>query len=148
MVASSRRSGYRFLPKVAIADVAFAVRGADLHSLFESAARALTEVMVDRRTLVSRVEKRVELGPAAPDILLYDLLTQLIVMKDVDSLLFKSFRVSLTSGRRPKLRAVMKGEKIDRDRHALRNDVKAVTMHMFGIKGKAGSFEATVVLDI
>ena len=45
----------------------------------------------------------------------------------------------------------MRGEEIDRERHALRNDVKAVTMHMFGVKkarGKGGRWEATVVLDI
>ena len=48
------------------------------------------------------------------------------------------------------LDCVMLGEEIDRERHALRNDVKAVTMHMFGVKkkGRRGWWEATVVLDI
>ncbi|HUI00216.1 MAG TPA: archease [Nitrososphaerales archaeon] len=142
------RSGYRFLPDVALADIAFAARGDSLSALFEAAARALTEVMVDRRTLVGRVERRVNLGPSPPDILLYDLLTQLIVIKDVDSLLFKTFKVTLGPGKEPSLTCVMRGEEIDRDRHALRNDVKAVTMHMFGVKKKAGRWQATVVLDI
>ncbi|MDA4117238.1 MAG: archease [Thaumarchaeota archaeon] len=145
-----RHSGFTFLPNVALADVAFAVRADSLPALFESSARGLTEVMVDRRSLVARIEKKVELGPASVDILLYDFLTELIVMKDVDSLLFKEIKVSFSPGKDKKITSRMRGEEIDRDRHKLRNDVKAVTMHMFGVKKKAkgDGWEATVVLDI
>ncbi len=119
--------------------------------MFESAARALTEVMVDRRTVVGRVKRRIDVRSPTVDRLLYDFLTELIVIKDVDSLLFKDFKVSMISGREQRLSCDMRGEEIDRERHALRNDVKAVTMHMFGVKkaeGKGGRWEATVVLDI
>ena len=146
-----RTSGYRYLSKVALADVAYVARGDSLSTLFEAAARALTEVMVDRRTLAARVERRVEVVSPSVDRLLYDFLSELIVIKDVDSLLFKEFKVAIESGKKEKLACVMKGEEIDRERHALRNDVKAVTMHMFGVKkqkGKRGRWEATVVLDI
>ena len=147
-----RHSDYRFLSNIALADIAFVARADSLPSLFESAARALTEVMVDRKTVVGRVARRIEVRSPTVDRLLYDFLTELIVIKDVDSLLFKDFRVSIASGREEqKLTCEMRGEEIDRERHALRNDVKAVTMHMFGVKkarGKAGRWEATVVLDI
>jgi SHS2 domain-containing protein len=152
LVSTGRRhSDYRFLSNIAIADIAFVVRGDSLPSLFESAARALTEVMVDRKTVVGRVDRRVELRSPTVDRLLYDFLTELIVIKDVDSLLFKDFKVSVVSASEPRLSCEMRGEEIDRERHALRNDVKAVTMHMFGVKkveGRGGRWEATVVLDI
>ena len=150
MVSQGRRhSDYRFLSNIALADVAFVARGASLPSLFEAAARALTDVMVDRRTVVGRVERRIDVKSPSVDRLLYDFLTELIVIKDVDSLLFKDYKVSITS-RGHALACVMRGEEIDRERHALRNDVKAVTMHMFEVKkkGKLGWWEATVVLDI
>jgi protein archease len=147
-----RHSDYRFLSNIALADVAFVVRADSLPSLFESAARALTEVMVDRKTVVGRIGRRFELRSPTVDRLLYDFLTELIVIKDVDSLLFKDYRVSIASARaEQRLACEMRGEEIDRERHALRNDVKAVTMHMFGVKRareKAGRWEATVVLDI
>jgi len=146
-----RHSDYRFLSNIALADIAFVARGDSLPALFESAARALTEVMVDRRTVVGRVERKIELTSPSVDRLLYDFLTELIVIKDVDSLLFKEFKVLVLPGKEKRLECVMRGEEIDRERHALRNDVKAVTMHMFGVKkaqGKAGRWEATVVLDI
>lgn len=143
-----RRSDFRFLSNIALADVAFVARGSTLPSLFESAARALTEVMVDRRTVVGRIERRLEVSSPTIDRLLYDFLTELIVLKDVDSLLFKDFSVRIEpEGAR--LTCEMRGEEIDRERHSLRNDVKAVTMHMFGVKKVRGKgWEATVVLDI
>ena len=152
MVSKGRRhSDYRFLSNIALADVAFVARADSLPSLFESAARALTEVMVDRRTVVGRLPRRIELRSPTVDRLLYDFLTELIVMKDVDSLLFKDFKVAIVPGLEPRLSCEMRGEEIDRERHGLRNDVKAVTMHMFGVKkvgGHAGGWEVTVVLDI
>jgi len=145
------RSGFRFLSNIALADIAFVARADSLPALFECAARALTEVMVDRRTVVGRVERTIEVTSPSVDRLLYDFLTELIVIKDVDSLLFKEFKVSIVPGKVRKLSCEVRGEEIDRARHALRNDVKAVTMHMFGVKepkGKSGRWEATVVLDI
>ncbi len=149
---AARHSSFRFLSNIALADIAFVARADSLPRLFETAGRALTEVMVDRRTVVGRLERRIEL--ASPDIerLLYDFLTELIVIKDVDSLLFKDFHVSISPKKKgQRLTCVLRGEEIDRARHALRNDVKAVTMHMFGVKrdkARPGWWEATVVLDI
>src|ERR1700731_1591624 len=112
----ARRAGFRFLSNIALADIAFVARGSSLSSLFETAARALTEVMVDRKTLVARAERKLELKSPSIDRLLYDFLTELIVIKDVDSLLFKDFQVSIISGKEPRLKCHMRGEEIDRQR--------------------------------
>src|SRR5438309_10816214 len=138
---------FRFLDNVAIADVAFEATGRTLPALFESCARALTEVMVDRRSVTPRKIEKIILTSDSTENLLYDFLTDLIIRKDVDSILFSDFRVSLdNSGTR--LECLARGEVIDRKRHRLRNDVKAVTTHLFGIRRSAQGFSATVVLDI
>ena len=141
------RPSYRFLPDVALADVAFAARGDSPEALFEGCALAMTDVMVDRRSLRPTVKRELSMTADDLDGLLYDFLTQIIIMKDVDSLLFRSFRPQI-SKRLDRLSCKMEGEPIDRARHKLRNDVKAVTMHMFGIKREGGLWKATVVLDI
>ena len=138
---------FRFLDNVAIADVAFEARGRTLPALFESCARALTEVMVDMTSVKPRKVEKITLTSDGTENLLYDFLTDLIIRKDVDSILFRDFRASLDeSGRR--LECVARGEVIDRKRHRLRNDVKAVTTHLFGIRKTARGYSATVVLDI
>jgi SHS2 domain-containing protein len=138
---------FRFLPDVALADVAFEARSTSSKGLFEACAAALTSVMVDRRTVVPRVQKSIAVSSEDLDRLLYDFLTELIIAKDIDSLLFREFRVTVDEGACT-ARCTAKGEPIDRIRHKLRNDVKAVTMHMFGIKHEGDRWTATVVLDI
>lgn len=138
---------FRFLPDVALADIAFEAESATPEGLFESCALAITDIMVDPKTLVGSVERRFALEAPDLDRLLYDFLTELIVVKDVDSLLFLTFEVELKLDV-PSLKVVARGEAIDRRRHSLRNDVKAVTMHLFGIKHDGGRWRTTVVLDI
>jgi SHS2 domain-containing protein len=138
---------YKFLPDVAIADIAFEADSSTLHGLFETCARALTGIMVDPHTLRTKESRTITLSAEGLDRLLYDFLTELIIAKDVDSLLFREFAVDVAPDGKS-LKAVAKGEPIDRRRHTLRNDVKAVTMHMFGVQHVLQKWKATVVLDI
>ena len=138
---------YRFLPDIAIADIAFEADSPSADGVFESCAKALSDIMVDPKTLRPRLTKEFALTSVNLDRLLYDFLTELIVVKDVDSLLFKDFQVKVSPDG-TSLRAAARGEPIDRKRHTLRNDVKAVTMHMFGVTHIGKRWKATVVLDI
>lgn len=138
---------FRYLPDVALADVAFEAESETVGGLFEVCAEAITDIMVDPRTLRSKVSRDFALASGDLDRLLYDFLTELIIAKDVDSLLFKKFDVKVDV-RGCSLKATAKGEPIDRGRHKLRNDVKAVTMHMFGVRREGSKWSATVVLDI
>ena len=138
---------FKFLPDVAIADIAFEAASDTLDGLLTTCAEAMTDIMVDPTSLRSKEERTISLEAEDQDRLLYDFLTELIILKDVDSLLFKDIAVKSSDEGR-KMTATLRGEPIDRERHVLRNDVKAVTMHMFGVKHEAGAWKATVVLDI
>ena len=138
---------FKFLPDVALADIAFEAESDTVDGLFETCALAITDIMVDPTTLRSKAQRTLTLESEDMDRLLYDFMTELIVMKDVDSLLFREFKVKV-SAKGTSMTAVAKGEPIDRERHRLRNDVKAVTMHLFGVKHQGGKWKTTVVLDI
>ena len=138
---------FKFLPDVALADVAFEAESESVNGLFETCAMAITDIMVAPRTLRLSTEKSFALESESLDRLLYDFMTELIVTKDVDSLLFGEYKVRVSPGGTT-LTAVAKGEQIDRGRHRLRNDVKAVTMHLFGVKHQGKTWKTTVVLDI
>lgn len=138
---------FKFLPDVALADIAFEAESKTVNGLFESCAMALMDIMVDPKTLRATVTRKIPLKSDDLDRLLYDFLTELIVMKDVESLLFSEIHVNVSSAG-TELAAEARGEPIDRVHHVLRNDVKAVTMHMFGIRQEGRKWKATVVLDI
>ena len=113
---------FRFLPDVALADVAFEAESDSVDGLFETCGMALTDIMVDPGTLGATAERSVSLESEDLDRLLYDFMTELIVMKDVDSLLFGRFRVQV-SPKGTSLTAVLSGEPLDWGRHRLRNVV-------------------------
>ena len=136
---------FKLLPDVALADIAFEAVSDTVDGLFETCALAITDIMVDPKTLRASTSRKFALESENLDRLLYDFLTELIVVKDVDSLLFKEFKVGISGF---SLTATARGEPIDRGRHRLRNDVKAVTMHLFGIKREGANWKTTVVLDI
>ncbi len=138
---------FKFLPDVALADIAYEAEATSVNGLFAACALALSDVMVDPKTLRPRVTKTIALTSEDLDRLLYDFLTELIIIKDVDSLLFRDVKVDVDPDGKT-LAATLRGEPIDRKRHNLRNDVKAVTMHMFGVSHERNDWKATVVLDI
>jgi len=142
---------YRFIEGLTVADIAFEARGKTPEELFTSAGLAVTATQVEDLQTVRGTESRsLDLTSKAIDLLLFNFLQELIYWKDVDLLLFQSFDLSIRQ--KPdggySLTGSGRGEPIDRSRHPLRVDVKAVTMHKFEVTSDASGWKATVVLDI
>ena len=127
------------------ADVMFECYGKNLNELFENSAIATTDVMVSRRTVGKRIKKEIKIENKRIDSLLFDFLEELIYLKDAEELLFKEFKVSIKEG---KLKAICSCEKIDREKHILKLDVKAVTLHKFEVRQVGKKWIATFILDI
>jgi len=138
---------WNVLDRVAIADCALEVHGADLDDLFATAARALADVMVDPATASHDVERTVWLEARALDLLLYEWLSELIFLKDSEQLVFPEVVVSVRAAP-PALTARLTGGRIDPPRTALRADPKAVTFHQFALEPRGSGWYARVVIDI
>jgi SHS2 domain-containing protein len=141
---------YRYLPDIAIADVAFEAWAETLEELFLAAADATMNVMVSDLAAIVEHETRVlAAADEEADMLLFQLLQELIFYKDAERLLLRVRRVGIrqdASGYA--LQADAWGEEIDPLRHDLVVDVKAVTLHRFRLAQTERGWEATVILDI
>jgi SHS2 domain-containing protein len=141
---------YRYLPDIAIADVAFEAWAETLEELFLAAADATMNVMVSDLAAIVEHETRVlAAADEEADMLLFQLLQELIFYKDAERLLLRVRRVGIrqdASGYA--LQADAWGEEIDPSRHDLVVDVKAVTLHRFRLAQTERGWEATVILDI
>lgn len=137
--------GYRFLGEIATADIAFEADGKTLEELFINSALALEDSMVDLKGVGEKDKKIIEIENKDIENLLYDWLAELIFLKDSEDLLFSKFNIKIENN---KLNAECFGEKIDRKKHSLRNDVKAVTLHRFKIEETDKGWKASVILDI
>jgi len=141
---------YRFLEHIATADVAFEARGTTREELFISCTEALLHTMVHDPADVKREqESAIRLEHAELDLLLYSFLAELVFFKDARQVLLHVDTITIGEAEGMlRLEAVMKGERIDTQRHRLIVDVKAVTLHRFLVVREEDEWRATVVLDI
>lgn|SRR5574341_22802 len=139
---------FKFLEKIAIADIAFEAYGKTREELFVNCAKATFEAMVDLKTVTPTLTEKINLeNKNLPD-LLFDWLSELVYLKDYRGMVFKDFSVIIDQNSNYRLEAEAKGEKINPQKHKLRADVKAVTYHLFEVKKTNRLWKAKVILDI
>ncbi|MFQ6106467.1 MAG: archease [Thermoplasmata archaeon] len=125
------------------ADVAVKAYGKDLNEIFENAALGMFNVMTDTSTVRSVGEYKVEVESNNLEGLMVDWLSELLFLFDTQEVFLSEFDVEIEGN---KLTASVRGEKMDKERHPLKSDVKAATYHMLEIDMEKGY--AIVLLDI
>lgn len=141
---------YRYLEEIATADVAFEAWGATPEDTFLAAADATLNTMVEDIGTVAPLKRRVfSLAADSLDLLLFELLQELVYLKDAERLLLRvrDLRIEET-GSGYRLHADAIGETIDPARHPLLADVKAVTLHRLVVEKTPDGWRAVVVLDV
>jgi SHS2 domain-containing protein len=141
---------YRFLEEIGTADIAFEATARDLPELFRDVADATTNVMIDNLDAIEpRETRRIELSNDELDMLLFDLLQELIYLKDSERLLLRIRNVHIDEKEGTYfLKATAEGEPLNAERHRQRADVKAVTLHDFSVVRVDDGWKAQVLLDI
>ena len=128
------------------ADLAVHVESADLNRLMAEAAEALFSIIVARLEDVRpdvQVDIRVE--GHQPEYLLVDWLSELLFTFEKRHLLLREFHVAVDAGG---MSATARGEPIDRRRHELDHEVKAITYHGLGLQQTVGGWSADFVVDV
>ena len=141
---------YEFRGDIAHADIAFNAWSASLEDVFKEAARATIEVMVDNLRDIRPTETvEVSLDQTNEEMLLFDFLNELIFYKDARRLILLPEQINIDRGEAGcSLKATLRGEEINSERHRLCTDVKAVTMLRFSLTQVQEGWRATVVLDV
>jgi SHS2 domain-containing protein len=131
------------------ADIMFRAYGKTAEEMLCNAAAALFKSMVEPATIAAKEAWKVDLLADDLDDLAYQWLSEIVFLFETESAVFATFSVKLeqdTAGSW-KLQAEIGGERIDLQRHAFENEVKAITRHKFGIK-KNGMWCIQVILDV
>jgi SHS2 domain-containing protein len=128
------------------ADLGLRIRAADLNGLFAEAATALFAAIVDGIDTV-RPDLPVEVCIEGTDLeyLLFDWLRELLYRFDAEHMVFSRFDVSVDGAG---LAATAWGEPLDRARHVLSHEVKAITYHGLSVSEEGSEWVAEVIVDI
>src|SRR3954469_12580516 len=109
------------------ADLGLRVRAADLNTLFAEAGLALfSAILEDLGTVVASQSLEIRLAGDDREYLLFDWLRTLLYHFDAEHLVFARFDVTVNE---QGLTATAGGEPLDRTRHELGHEVKAITYH-------------------
>lgn len=125
------------------ADAGIRAFGESPKELFENAAYGMFDLMTDVSAVRPVGEVRVEVEAHDLESLLVNWLSELLYLHDADNVFFVEFDVEVKG---LGLSAKARGEEVDRERHRLKAQVKAVTYHMLEVNPDEGY--ATVILDI
>ncbi len=131
------------------ADLGVEAMGKSLEEAFKEGAKGLYNIMVD----IDKVDKKekIEFEVTGEDLeeLLYNFLNELLFYTDVEGIVFNDFDIKIErddSGYRLKCTAY--GEKIDKEKHNIKEEVKAVTYHKMEVKKENGKWKVRYIVDL
>jgi SHS2 domain-containing protein len=128
------------------ADIGLRITASTLAELLAEAGRGFSSLIVANLSEVRPVEERtIQVAGKEPDYLLFDWLNELVYLLDREHLVFSQFDVKLSDSG---ISAICRGERLDRTRHQLEHEVKAVTYHDLKVEQIENGWCAEVILDI
>lgn len=132
------------------ADLYVAAYGESLEEAFENAAAAMFEGMTELDKVKPQIEDMVEVEGYDKQALLYNWLEALLLRFETENKLYSRFRIArierTSTGLR--LKARIKGELFDPNRHLSKVGVKAVTYHRMEIIEDREGVAVKFILDI
>ncbi len=129
------------------ADIGIIVRGKTIEEMFEKAAYAMFDLMVDAEKIESAGKYRVELTAQDLEDLVVDWLSELLYVFTTELFVMGDFNVWIDKvGEEYALKAICLGEPYKKDKHGIKMEIKAVTYHELEINLEKGYLK--VLFDI
>jgi SHS2 domain-containing protein len=138
---------FRFLPHTA--DVYIEAFGKDLEETFANTALGLENIITNTKNVRPNIEKEINIQAEDEKALLFDFLTQFLILHDAENLVFSKIVVKkiYTSNNRLVLEASAWGEPFDPKKHESGTYVKAVSYMEMEIEKKR-RVRIKVLIDI
>ena len=129
----------------ATADIGFKAYGKNLNEAFENASIAMFNIITDTSGVEPKNKISFEITSEDEVALLYDYLEELLFHHEVDFMLFSEFHVEIDEGLH--LKATIKGEEINWDKHERKTEIKAITFHKMAVE-KTGCVKLRAIVDL
>ena len=131
-------------------DIGLQIRASSLEALYARAAVGMFRVLTDIDAVQGRASTAVEVTAPDREALMVRWLSELNFIHTTQHWLFCRFDVALTPGDEGDLRlqATGHGERIDRARHTVFTEIKAVTFHGMEIRETDDGWTVQVIFDM
>lgn len=144
----SQGKKYEYLEHTA--DIKFLAYGDTLEEVFENAALAMFNVIIDTEKVSGEMAREVLLTSPDLESLLVDWLSELLYLFEVDEIVFWKFLVEEIRGEKGEysIKALASGEKYYPESHPFETEIKAVTYNQLKLEKTDKGWKAQVVVDI
>ena len=129
----------------ATADICLKAYGKDMNEAFENAGLAIFNIISDTSNIAPSIEIEFEVTSEDEVSLLYDYLEELLFYHETEFMLFSQFQVEIDEDFH--LKARIKGEGINWDKHERKTEIKAITFHKMAVR-KTDSVEVQAIVDL
>ena len=133
------------------ADVQARCWGRTLEEAYNQTAYSLMSTITpDLKKISPNVEKKIKIEAEDKEALLFDFLSELLYIFDVDELVFNIIKVQIIKKSEDLfvLNALLRGEKFDVTKHEIGIEVKAITYSFMEIAESKNKVEISIVFDI
>ncbi len=128
------------------ADIGIKIFGSDLKELFCNAAAGMFDIIADSKEVNRKKHINVEVKADNIEELLVNWLTELLFHFNANFIILKEF--SITEISQNNIKAVVSGEKIDKNKHSINTEIKAVTYHELKVEKKDFGWNVQVIFDV
>jgi SHS2 domain-containing protein len=145
---SSQGKQYEYLDHTA--DIKFQAYGKTREEVFENAALAMFNVIIDTEKISGNIAREIILKSPDLESLLVDWLSELLYIFEVDEIVFREFRVEKIKEENGEYSITSQalGEKYHLENLPFETEIKAVTYNQLEITTDADGWKAQVVVDI
>jgi len=128
------------------ADLGIEVRGETEKDLFANAALAVHDIIADSRAVRLRNSRAITAAGIDRNDLLVNFLREILYLFNGDGMLIR--RCAVLDLGEYRVEAEVRGEHFDRERHALKKEIKAVTHHQAEIRREGEGWKARIIFDV
>ena len=114
------------------ADIGFKAYGKSMNEAFENAGLAMFNIISDTNDIAPQKELSFDITSEDEVSLLYDYLEELLFLHEIEFMLFSEFHVEIDDDLH--LKATIKGEEIDWQKHERKSEIKAITFHKMSVE--------------
>lgn len=127
------------------ADIGFYAYGNNLNEAFENAGLAMFNIISNTDNITPNKSITFEISSEDNVSLLYDYLEELLFYHEIEFMLFSDFHVEINDDY--SLKAKIKGEEINWDKHERNCEIKAITFHQMEVK-LGDSVQLKAIVDL
>jgi len=141
--------GFRYLDHTA--DIQSQSWGRTIEEAFSQCALSLMAIISPNLEKISpQLEKTIKIKSEDKEALLFDFLSEFLYIFDVEELLFNQINVDYIKkiNEHYKLKATLRGEKFNKNKHDIGTEVKAITYSFISIEESRARVEIKIIFDI